>query len=70
MLRPGCSLSCVGIPPGKTLLQTPAARIAIKGPHITGNLVDSLKEGKEAMEYVRMGIVNPQVEIRKFRGLP
>lgn len=63
-------MSCVGIPPGKTLFQTPVARIAIKGPHITGNLVDSLKEGKEAMEYVRMGIVKPQVEIRKFRELP
>jgi propanol-preferring alcohol dehydrogenase len=70
MLRPGGSLSCVGIPPGKTLLQTPVAGIVIKGLHITGSLVGSLKEGIEAMEYVRKGIVKPQVEVRKFRELP
>jgi propanol-preferring alcohol dehydrogenase len=53
MLRPGGSLSCVGIPPSKTLLQTPVAGIVIKGLHITGSLVGSLNEGMEAMEYVR-----------------
>jgi propanol-preferring alcohol dehydrogenase len=70
MLRPGGSLNCVGIPPGKTLLQIPVAGIVIKGLRITGGLVGSLKEGMEAMEYVRKGIVKPQVEIRKFRELP
>jgi propanol-preferring alcohol dehydrogenase len=70
MLRAGGSLSCVDIPPGKMLLQTPVAGIAIKGLHITGSLVGSLKESMEAMEYVRKGIVKPQVEIRKFRELP
>ena len=42
----------------------------IKGLHITGSLVGSPKEGMEATEYVRKGIVKPQVEIRRFRGLP
>ena len=42
----------------------------IKALHITGGLVGSLKEGMEAIEYVRKGIVKPQVEIRKFRELP
>jgi propanol-preferring alcohol dehydrogenase len=70
MLRPGGSLSCVGIPAGKTLLQIPVAGIVVKGLHITGGLVGSLKEGMEAMEYVRKGVVKPRVEIRKFRELP
>jgi alcohol dehydrogenase, propanol-preferring len=70
MLRPGGSLSYVGIPSGKTLLQTPVVGIVIKGLHITGSLVGSLKEGMEAMEYVRKGIVKPQIQIRKFRELP
>jgi propanol-preferring alcohol dehydrogenase len=70
MLRAGGSLSCVGIPPGKTLLQTPVAGIVIKGLHITGSLVGSLKEGMEAMEYVRKGIVKPEIQIRKFSELP
>jgi D-arabinose 1-dehydrogenase-like Zn-dependent alcohol dehydrogenase len=60
----------VGIPPGKTLLQTPVAGIVIKGLHIVGSLVGSLKEGMEAMEYARKGIVKPQIQIRKFRELP
>lgn len=50
-----------------TLLQTPVAGIVIRGLHITGSLVGSLKEG---MEYVRKGIVKPQIQIRKFRELP
>jgi alcohol dehydrogenase, propanol-preferring len=70
MLRPGGSLSCVGIPPSKTLLQTPVAGIVIKGLRVTGSLVGSLKEGMETMEYVQKGIVKPQVEIRKFGELP
>ena len=70
MLRPGGSLSCVGISSSKTLLQTPVARVVIKGFHITGSLVGSLKEGMEAMEYVRKGIAKPQLEIRKLRELP
>jgi alcohol dehydrogenase, propanol-preferring len=70
MLRPGGSLSCVGIPLGKTLLHTPIAGIVIKGLHITGSLVGSLREGMEAMEYVRKGIVKPQIQIKKFRELP
>ena len=70
MLRAGGTLSCVGIPPGKTLLQTPVAGIVIKGLHIVGSLVGSLKEGMEALDYVRKGIVKPQIQIRKFRELP
>jgi propanol-preferring alcohol dehydrogenase len=70
MLRPGGSLSCVGILPGKTLLQIPVAGVVIKSLHITGGLVGSLKEGMEAMEYVQKGVVKPQVEIKKFRELP
>ena len=67
MLRPGGSLSYVGIRPGKTLLQTLVAGIVIKGLHITGSLAGSAKEGMEVMEYVQKGMVNPQIEIRKFR---
>jgi alcohol dehydrogenase, propanol-preferring len=52
------------------LLQIPVVRIVIKDLFITGSLVGLLKEGIEAMEYARKGIVKPQVEIRKFRGLP
>jgi propanol-preferring alcohol dehydrogenase len=70
MLWPGGSLSCVGISSSKTLLQTSVAGVVIKGFHITGSLVGSLKEGMEAMEYVRKGIVKPQLEIRKLRELP
>ncbi len=53
MLRPGGSLICVGIPPGKTLLQIPVAGIVIKGLHITGSLVGSLKEGMDGMRAER-----------------
>ena len=70
MLRPGSNLSCVGIPPGKTLLQTPVAGIVVKCLHITGSLVGSGKECMEAMEYVRKGIVKPQAQIQKFSELP
>jgi propanol-preferring alcohol dehydrogenase len=70
MLQPGGNLSCVDIPPGKTLLQTPVAGIVIKGLRITGSLVRSGKECMEAMEYVRKGVVKPQAQIRKFSKLP
>ncbi|KAI0150781.1 alcohol dehydrogenase [Xylariaceae sp. FL1272] len=70
MLKVGGTLSCVGIPPEKGYLQTPISAIVIKGLHITGNLVGSLKECLEAVELVRRGVVKPKVTIRPFEDLP
>lgn len=70
MLRVGGTLSCVGIPPGRTFVETPVSSIVIKGLHITGNLVGSLKECLEAVELVRRGIVKPRISVRRFRDLP
>ena len=69
MLRVGGTLSCIGIPPGKVFLETPISSIVIKGLHITGNLVGSLKECLEAVELVRRGVVKPKVSVRPFREL-
>jgi propanol-preferring alcohol dehydrogenase len=69
MLRVGGTLSCIGIPPGKAYLQTPVSSIVIKGLHITGNLVGSLKECLEAVELVRRGVVKPKISVRPFREL-
>lgn len=70
MLKIGGTLSCVGIPPGKGCLETPISAIVIKGLHITGNLVGSLKECLEAVDLVRLGLVKPKVTIRPFEDLP
>ncbi|KAJ5452815.1 Polyketide synthase enoylreductase [Penicillium cf. griseofulvum] len=70
MLRVGGTLSCVGIPPGRPILETPICTIVIKGLRITGNLVGSLKECMEAVDLVRRGIVNPVVKVRPFKDLP
>jgi alcohol dehydrogenase, propanol-preferring len=70
MLWLGGSFSCVGIPQGKTLLQTPVAGVVIKGLHIKSSLARSLNEGMEAMEYVRKGIFKPHIQIMMFRELP
>lgn len=69
MLRVGGTLSCVGIPPGKVFIETPVSSIVIKGLHITGNLVGSLKECLEALELVRRGVVKPKITVRPFRDL-
>ena len=69
MLRIGGTLSCIGIPPGKVFLETPISSIVIKGLHITGNLVGSLKECLEAVELVRRGVVKPKISVRPFREL-
>lgn len=69
MLRVGGTLSCVGIPPGRTCLETPIATIVIKGLRVVGSLVGSLKECMEAVELVRRGIVRPVIEVRGFREL-
>lgn len=69
MLRVGGTLSCVGIPPGWTCLETPIATIVIKGLRVVGSLVGSLKECMEAVELVRRGIVRPVIEVRGFREL-
>lgn len=42
----------------------------IKGLHITGNLVGSLKECLEAVDFVRRGVVKSMVTIRPFKDLP
>ncbi|OTA55471.1 alcohol dehydrogenase [Hypoxylon sp. EC38] len=70
MLKIGGVLSCVGIPPGKTVIETPVSRIVINGLHIVGNLVGSLKECLEAVDLVRRGIVKPKVHVRPFTDLP
>lgn len=70
MLKIGGTLACVGIPPGKGHIETPISTIVIKGLHITGNLVGSLKECLEAVNLVRLGYVKPKVTIRPFEDLP
>ncbi|OGM50505.1 alcohol dehydrogenase [Aspergillus bombycis] len=70
MLRVGGTLSCVGIPPGRPVLETPICTIVIKGLKITGNLVGSLKECMEAVDLVRRGVVKPEIKVRKFKELP
>lgn len=70
MLRVGGSLSCVGIPPGRPVLETPICTIVIKGLRITGNLIGSLKECMEAVDLVRRGVVKPEIKVRSFKELP
>lgn len=70
MLRIGGTLSCVGIPPGRGYIEAPISAIVIKGLHITGNLIGSLKECLEAVDLVRLGYVKPRVSIRPFEDLP
>jgi len=68
--RIGGSISLVGIPPGDVQLDAPVAAIVIKGLKIQGNLVGSLEETYEAVEFVRSGKVKPHVTVRPFRDLP
>ncbi|KAH8657827.1 chaperonin 10-like protein [Xylariales sp. PMI_506] len=70
MLTVGGTLSCAGIPPGKGYIETAVSTIVIKGLHITGNLIGSLKECHEAIDLVRKGLVKPTVSIRPFEDLP
>ena len=70
MLRIGGSLCCVGIPAEKGFVETPVSIIAIKGLHITGNLVGSLKECLEAVDLDTRGIVKPTCVVRPFEDLP
>lgn len=70
MLRVGGTLSCCGIPPGKSFIEAPVSSIVIKGLRICGNLVGSLKECMEAVDFVREGKVKPHVSVRPFRSLP
>ena len=69
MLRVGGSLCTVGIPPGNVFLDVPVAAIVIKGLRVQGNLVGSLGETKEAVEFVRDGRVKPHVVVRGFGEL-
>jgi hypothetical protein len=69
LLRVGGTLCCVGIPPGEVRLSTPIASIVIRGLKIVGNLVGSLAETLEAVEYVRSGQVQVHVEVRPFEEL-
>lgn len=70
MLTIGGTLNCVGLPPDKVYLQTTVATIALRALNITGNLVGSLKECLEAVEFVRRGVVKPKVVVRPFEDLP
>ncbi|KKY27253.1 putative alcohol dehydrogenase [Phaeomoniella chlamydospora] len=73
MLRIEGCLSCCGIPPpspdGKDYIATSIAEIVIKGLRIQGNLTGSLKECLEAVDLVRMGMVKPEIKVRKFEEL-
>lgn len=69
-LRIGGTLCCCGIPAGKVFIETPIANIVVRGLHITGNLVGSLKECLEAVELVRRRVVKPRVTVREFKDLP
>lgn len=69
MLKVGGTLSCVGIPADKGFIEAPISSIVIKGLHITGNLVGSLKECLEAVDLVRRGIVKPKILVRPFEDL-
>lgn len=69
LLRVGGTLSCVGIPPGAPVLQTPISAIVIRGLKVTGSLVGSLNECMEAVDQVRLGLVKPVVRVRPFREL-
>ena len=70
MLRLNGTLSCCGIPPGRSALATPIAAIVIKGLRITGNLVGNGQETRAAVEMVRSGHVKPKIEVRGFEELP
>lgn len=69
LLRVGGTLCCVGIPPGEVRLSMPIASIVIRGLKIVGNLVGSLAETLEAVEYVRTSKVRVHVEVRPFEDL-
>ena len=69
MLRIGGTLSCVGIPPGEAFIQTPVSTIVIKSLRVVGNLVGSLQECLEAVEFVRRGVVKPNISVRRFGEL-
>ena len=70
MLGIGGVLSCCGIPPDQALIGTSAGVIAIKGLRVAGNLIGSLKECHDAVEFVRRGDVKPHVVVRDFEELP
>ncbi|KAI9667184.1 MAG: hypothetical protein M1831_001361 [Alyxoria varia] len=70
MLRIGGTLSCVGIPPDRGFFQTAVATFVIKGLKVSGNLVGSLKENLEALDFVRRGAVKPHIVVRPFKDLP
>lgn len=63
-------MSCCGIAPDFAQIKTPAATITIKNLKIVGNLIGSMQEGIEAMEFVRRGAVKPKVQVREFAELP
>ncbi|KAL9054249.1 MAG: hypothetical protein Q9162_004283 [Coniocarpon cinnabarinum] len=69
LLRIGGTLSCCGIPPDQALIGTSAGVIAIKGLKVIGNLIGSLKECHDAVEFVRSGRVKPRVVVREFEEL-
>lgn len=69
LLRVGGTLCCVGIPPGEVRLSATVASIVIRGLKIVGNLVGSLAETLEAVEYVRRGEVRVHVQVRRFEDL-
>lgn len=70
MLRIGGTLCSIGIPPGDVHLTTPIATIIIRGLRIIGNLVGSMEETLEVVEFVRQRRVKPRVEVREFDELP
>lgn len=72
LLRTAGTMSCVGIPPPSSPgngADFPVAKLIIKNLHITGNLVGSMKETLEAVDYVRRGVVKPVIDVRTWREL-
>lgn len=68
-MRAGGTLSCCGIAPGFAKFETPIAKVVIKNLNIVGNLIGSLQECLEAVDFVRRGVVKPKVEVRDFKDL-
>lgn len=74
LLRTGGVMACCGIPPPVTdgsgsEAKFPVAKVVIKGLRIVGNLVGSMAETLEAVDFVRRGQVRPIVRVVEFAEL-
>lgn len=62
-LRTCGTLACVGIPSDNAFIHVPVSMIAIKGISITGNLVGSMSEVMEAVDFVHRRLVKPKITV-------